>query len=344
MMSVSSRTQLFAFFAVLITAIWTGTAVWIAQAQNPPELERIPFQIATGPVSGSYLQAGEAIAITISHPSGLVKCQTGSVCGPSGLIATTRSSSGSISNALAVQRRSVQSALVQGDVLLAAIDGTGPFADEGSLKDLRVLARLHDEVLHVAVSTRSRVKRLKDLQGKRIAIDTANLATEYTVRQLFSAAGLRFPASVRRIPADRAAEDIRAGKIDALFVLGVAPVTAVDQLMRRGYARLLGLDARTLQKLSRRNEMYSRLSLAAGTYRSSKAVQTLGVASVWIVHKSLDRASATQIVKAFWNPANQRELKTRGAFAASLDHKKATAVANAPLHDGAQRFYANLSR
>jgi TRAP-type uncharacterized transport system substrate-binding protein len=90
--------------------------------------------------------------------------------------------------------------------------------------------------------------------------------------------------------------------------------------------------------------MYSRLSLPAGTYRSSKAIQALGVASVWVVHKSFDRVSATQIVKAFWNPANQRELKTRGAFSASLDHKKATVVANAPLHDGARRFYANLSR
>lgn len=344
MMSVSSRTHFLAVIAVLVGTALAGSMLSDARAQNPPELERIPFQIATGPVSGSYLQAGEAIAITISHPSGLVKCETGAVCGPSGLIATTRSSSGSISNALAVQRRTVQSALIQGDVLVAAVDGTGPFAEAGPLKDLRVLARLHDEVLHVAVSTRSRAKRLRDLQGKRIAIDTANLATEHTVRQLFAAAGLRFPQSVRRVPADRAAEDIRAGKVDALFVLGVSPVGAIDQLTRRGYVRLLGLDAKTLQKMSRRNEMYSRINLPAGTYRSSKAVLSLGVASVWVVHKGLERGMAEQIVKAFWNPANQREVKARGAFAASLDHKKATAVANAPLHQGAQRFYANISR
>ncbi len=344
MMSVSSRTQALAVFLALAFGMTAGILMTVARAQNPPELERIPFQIATGPVSGSYLPAGEAIAITISHPPGLVKCSMGSVCGPSGLIATTRSSSGSVSNALAVQRKTVQSALIQGDILEAAIDGTGPFSEEGPLSDLRVLARLHDEALHIAVSARSKVKRLKDLQGRRIAIDTANQATEYTVRQLFQAAGLKFPQSVRRVPADRAGDDLRAGKIDALFVLGVSPVGVVDQLTRRGYARLLGVEAKTLQKLSRRNDTYSRISLPAGTYRSSKAVQTLGVASVWVVHKGLDRGVAEQVVRAFWNPANQREVKARGAFAASLDHKKATAVANAPLHPGAQRFYANLSR
>lgn len=343
-MSVSSRTQALAVFLALACVVAAGVRLSVAQAQNPPELERIPFQIATGPVSGSYLTAGEAIAITISHPPGLVKCSMGAVCGPSGLIATTRSSSGSISNALAVQRMTVQSALIQGDILEAAIDGTGPFAEEGPLDDLRVLARLHDEALHIAVATRSKVKRLKDLQGRRIAIDTANQATEYTVRQLFQAAGLKFPKSVRRITADRAGEDLRAGRVDALFVLGVSPVAVVDQLTRRGDVRLLGVDSKTLQKMSRRNETYSRFSLPAGAYRSSKAILTLGVASIWVANKKLDRTIAEQVVKAFWNSTNQKEVKLRGKFAEGLDHKKATAVANAPLHPGAQRFYANLSR
>ena len=329
------------WFAV---ALMLSLAVFAAprlSAQNPPEMQRIAFQIGTGPVSGSYLPMGEAIAFVISHPPGLGRCVTTNLCGPEGLIATTRSSSGSESNVQSVERGNVQSALVQGDIAIAAFGGFGPFADTGALKDLRAIARLHDETLQIVASSRSRVKRLKDLVGKRVAIDASNSATEFTFRNVLNAAGVKFSAlKVRRVPLETAATQLQDGSVDAIVVIGLAPVSSVDQLMRRGYGRLVGLDGKTLQRLIRRNSAYTKVSLAAGTYRSSKLISTLGIASFWLENKDQPTAIVSQILRSFWHASNQSELRKRGLFAATLDRKKATHVSSVPLHEGARRFYA----
>jgi TRAP transporter TAXI family solute receptor len=314
-------------------------------AQTPPEAGRITFQIATGPVSGSYLDAGEAIAFVISHPPGLARCDAPRACGPEGLIATTRSSSGSIANARSVNRGSVQSAIIQSDIAAAASDGTGPFAGSGPLKNLRAIARLHDETLHFVVSTRSRVRQLKDLIGKRVAIDNGNSATESTVRAVLAAARIKPERiKIQLLPADRAADDMRNGKLEAFFVIGSAPVRDVDALVRRGTARIAGLDPRTLRRLSAQSAKYGKATLAAGTYRGSRAVTTLSLASIWVVNRSQPDDVIYKILRALWNPANQAELTRRGKFDASLNPKRAAENLPLPLHKGALRFYAEAGR
>ena len=325
---------------VLVLGMLVAASVRPAHAQMPPELDRIPFLIATGPVGGSYMQAGEAIAITVSYPPGLGRCESGGVCGPMGLIATTRSSAGSAANAQAVEARSVQSALVQGDVLLAAVTGAGPFARTGALKDLRVAGRLHDEVLHIVVSPQSGIRRLADLTGKRVAIDAGSADTEFTLRALLGAAGIRFSAlKARRMSAGDAAASLGVRKVDAVVMLGVAPIRSLDPLFRRGQARLLSVDSRTLGKLTRRNVFYSKASLPAGAYRSSRQVQALAVASVWVVHRTQDPGVVAQILRAFWAPENRQDIEARGPFAGSLDVQKAASAGRVPLHEGAKRFY-----
>lgn len=314
-------------------------------AQVPSESLRISFQIATGPVSGSYLPAGEAIAFIISHPPGLTRCDVKGVCGPTGLIATTRSSSGSVSNALSVDSGNVQSAIVQGDIAAAAAAGTGPFEDSGPLKNVQAMARLHSEALHFVLAAHSGIKRLKDLAGKRVAIDSSNSATEFTVRAVLAAAGvatsrIRF----KPLPAEKAAEAIRDGHVDAFFMTGVAPLRPVDGLIRRGYARLGGIDTRTLSRLARKSTMYGREVIAAGTYRSLKPVTTLGIASLWVVNRSQSNDTVWRILESLWNKANQPELKRRASFAGRLDVRKATQGLPLPLHEGAQRFYARVQR
>ncbi len=343
-MRVTSKTKSARWLPALMAVMGVGLAVAPLFAQTPPETERISFQIATGPVSGSYLQVGEAIAIIVSHPPGLTRCDVKGVCGPKGLIATTRSSSGSVSNAINVNRGSVQSAIVQGDIAQAAFEGLGPFKD-GALTDLRAIARLHDEALHLVVSPRLRLKRLKDLAGKRVGIDISNSATDYTVRTVLTAAGVRLNRlRIKMIPADKAGDEIRSGKLDAFFVIGVAPIRTVDQLIRRGHARLASLDAPAIAALTRKSAMYGRVVLPDGAYRGSKPVTTLSIASVWVVNRSQPAAPVAQLLRSLWNPANRADLQRRGNFALSIDPKRAAENLPLPLHEGAQRFYAEAGR
>jgi TRAP transporter TAXI family solute receptor len=331
--------------SLLVAAVAVLFIVPSSAQTPPPETQRISFQIATGPVSGSYMLVGEAIARVISNPPGLARCEVAGVCGPEGLIATTRSSSGSIVNALYVNSGRVKSAIVQGDIAAAAVSGTGPFAETGPLKDLRAIARLHDETVHFVVGSRSRIKRLADLTGKRVAIDSAKSATNYTVRTIFAAANL----SARRMrlsyqSAEQAARDLRDGKIDAFFVIGVAPINVVDGLVRRGQARVIGLDVGVVAALTKHQPMLSKGELVEDTYRSSKRIVTLNVATLWLVNKSLPRDVVQPILRSLWNSANRSELTRLGALSRSIDAAKAAENLPVPLHDGAQRFYAQAGR
>ena len=330
----------------LLIAIAAGLiAVPLRAADAPPETKRISFQIATGPVSGSYLRVGEAIAGIISNPPGLGRCETVGVCGPEGLIATSRSSSGSVANAVAVNAGRVTSAIVQGNIAEAARNGEGPFKAMGPLAQLRAIARLHDETLQLVVASRSRIRKLSDLSGKRVAIDTPQSATNYTVREVLSAADVALSnVQISFESPERAADALRNGKIDAFFVIGVAPVSTVDGLVRRGQARVIGLDIRAINKLARKNPMFSKFVLPAESYRSSKAVATLNVGTVWVVRKTLADNIVQGILRSLWNPANRDQLRRLGGVAQTLDAKRAAENLTLPLHSGAERFYAEAGR
>jgi TRAP transporter TAXI family solute receptor len=330
---------------MMVVALLAASMTAPLLAQTPPEAQRISFQISTGPVSGTYLRVGETIAYIISNPPGIGRCEDDTVCGPTGLIATSRSSSGSVTNAIAVNSGRVTSALVQGDIAHAAFEGTGPFKASGALKNLRAIARLHDETMHLVVGSRSRIRRLNDLAGKRVAIDSAKAATNFTVRSLLAAAKL----SSRRLrlsfqTADQAAADLRDGKIDAYFVIGALPIRSVDNLLRRGQARVIGIDTRVIATLVKQDPMLTKVELPADTYRGSKAIATFSVASLWVVNKSMPDDLVHGILRALWNPLNRNELKRLGPIADSIRVEKAAENLPIPLHDGAQRFYAEAGR
>lgn len=311
----------------------------------PPETQRISFQIATGPVSGTYMRVGDAIAYVISNPPGLPRCEEPGMCGPQGLIASSRSSSGSFANVMAVEAGRVNSAIVQADIAEAAVDGTGPFLAQGPVKNLRAIARLHDETLHLVVASRSRIKRMRDLVGRRVGIDSLKTATNFLVRSVLSASKIE-PMRLKlsfQTP-DVAAQDLANGKLDAFFVVGVAPVRAVDNLLRRGQARMVSIDAKVVDAMSKKNPMVSKVDLPAETYRNSKPVTTLAIASIWVVNKSVSDNLVRGILRALWNPANRGQIQRLGVLAKTISVQKAAENLPVPLHPGAQRFYAEAGR
>jgi uncharacterized protein len=331
--------------SMVLAIVACGSIAMPLLAQTPPEAQRISVQIATGPVSGSYLSVGETVARIISNPPGLARCDVDGVCGPKGLIATSRSSSGSIANVIAVNSGRVKSAIVQGDVARAAWEGAGPFKVVGAMKNLRVAAKLHDETLHLVVGTRSRIKRLSDLVGKRVAIDGAKTSTNFTARAVLAAAKIstkRLHISLRS--PEQAAADIRDGKLDAFFVIGAAPVRPVDWIVRRGQARIVGIDARVIASLVKKSPVFHKVNLPGGTYLRSRDLNTLGVASIWLVHEEMPADLVYGMLRALWNPANRVELERLGKLAATMQPARATESLPLPLHEGAARFYAEAGR
>src|SRR3569623_1278487 len=63
---------------------------------------RVSFQIATGTTEGVYFPVGQALAGLISHPLGVGRSATATVCGPAGVVLSARTSAGGAGNLRAV--------------------------------------------------------------------------------------------------------------------------------------------------------------------------------------------------------------------------------------------------
>jgi TRAP transporter TAXI family solute receptor len=237
----------------------------------------------------------------------------------------------------------VQSAIVQGDIAAAAYDGAGPFRTSGALENLRVMARLHDETIHFVVASRSRVKRIADLPGRRVAVDSTNAATEFTVRSLLALGRASATKLLVQTP-EQAAENLRNGKLDAFFIIGSAPIRVVDGLVRRRQARIVAIEPSVIASLTRAKPMLSKYVLPADTYRATNETATLNVASLWLVDKSMPDQVVYGILRSLWNPANRVELARLGQVARSIEAKKAAENLPLPLHPGAVRFYSEAGR
>src|SRR5581483_3043611 len=186
---------------------------------------RIYFQISTGSTSGTYFPIGELLAGIVSHPPGNSRCAAPGICGPEGLIASTRTSDGAVANVFAVNSGAVDSGLAQADVVAAAVAGKAQFAKTGAQKHLRVIAALYPEDVHLIAAANVKIAGVSDLRGKRVSLGARDSGTLLTAREVLAA----FRLSERSLRAsyetgDVAARRIEAGEIDAMFFIGGAPV------------------------------------------------------------------------------------------------------------------------
>jgi TRAP transporter TAXI family solute receptor len=314
-----------------------------ARAPAGGEGARVSFQIATGPSGGTFFTIGEAIAGLVSHPPGVGRCETSMVCGPSGVILSARTSQGSIESLTAVNNGLVDSALVPGDMVQAAVMGQGPFRRQGRLQHVRVIAALFTEQVHLVVPAASRINVVRDLFRKRVYIGAAQSGAAATVRQILGAFGVG-PGGYRRVDSDDPAADMEAGKLDAFFVIAGAPTPAAQKALASDKARLLAIEGPAAERLTHDDDQLQAATIAAGAYPGTAATQTLATRAVWIVNDRASDALVYGLVRALFNPANHAALADSHPAAREIDLAIAAQILPAPLHSGAARYYREAGK
>jgi len=314
-----------------------------ARAPGGTEGAHISFQIATGPSGGTFFTIGEAIAGLVSHPPGVGRCETSMVCGPSGVILSARTSQGSVESLTAVNSGLIDSALVPGDMVQAAITGQGPFRRQGPFRHVRVIAALFAEQVHLVVPTASRIGAVSDLFGKRVFIGAPQSGAAAMVRQLLYAYGVG-PGGFRRVDSDDPAADLAAGKLDAFFVIAGAPTPAAQKALADGKARLVPIEGAAATRLTQGDAQLQAVTIPADAYPRTPPVATLATRAVWIVNDRASDALIYGLVRALFNPANHAALAASHPAAREIDVANAAQTLPAPLHSGAARYYREAGK
>ena len=319
-----------AFVALVIGALVTGGRLGLADS-GPA---RISFQIATGSTEGVYFPVGQAMAGLISHPLGVGRCDTATVCGPAGVILSARTSEGAADNLRSVSSGVVDSGFADGDVIAEAVAGDGAFRRPA--RRLRVIAALFPEEAHLVVSVASGIQQVTDLRGKRVYIGTPNSGGVARARAILSA----YRVHAREIVSDDSpAQLMRDGKIDAYFTVAGVPLDSVKDLIVHHVARLAPIDGEGRDRLIQMVPQLSPAVIAANAYPGQPAVETVSTRAWWVTRESEPDPLIYGLVRALFNPANFPGLVASHPSARGIGLDSAAVNPPAPLHPGAARFY-----
>lgn len=298
------------------------------------------FTIATGSPGGTDFPIGVALATAISSPPGAPPCEDGGACGVPNLVATAMTTAGSVVNVKAVAAGTFDSGLAQADVVFRAFHGSGFDFEGAPLTDLRVVASLFPQFVHVVVRADSPVQSIADLGDHRIAVEALGSGTRRDAELILAAYGVP-PAPERILAADQS--DIAAllseRRTDALFVIAGIPVPSIANLARGQEIRLLPIDGAEARALTSQHRFFAADTIPAGTYPGQEAVRTLSVGAQWVVSVRASDALIYELTRALWNPANLSLLTAGHAAGRFIRPQTALRGVAIPLHPGAARYY-----
>ena len=300
-------------------------AAGLALAQAPAF-----FRIGTGGTAGTYYPVGGLIANAISGTGG----------GVQGLVATAVASNGSVANINAISGGSSESGFSQSDVAYWAYTGTGLFDGKGKIDQLRTIATLYPETIHLVARKDSGIKSVTDLKGKRVSLDEPGSGTLVDARIVLGAYGLtEKDVKAEYLKPGPAGDRLRDGALDAYFFVGGYPTGAISELATSSGITLVPISGPEADKLLKDYQFFSKDTVPAGTYKDVAETQTISVNAQWLTSAKQPDELVYNIVKALWSEQSRAALDSGHAKGKLIRLETATNGLGVPLHPGAEKFY-----
>ncbi len=284
------------------------------------------FRIGTGGTAGTYYPVGGMIANAISTDK---------------LVSTAVASNGSVANVNSIVGGSMESGFSQADVATWAYTGTGIWEGRGKVDELRAIANLYPESVHLVVRKGLGVKSPADLKGKRVSLDEPGSGTLINARVILAAYGVtEKDIKAEFVKPNQAAEKMRDGSVDAFFFTGGYPAGAITELASAGGGiELVPITGPEAVKLRESAKFFAVDEIPAGTYKDIGAVATVAVGAQWVTSVKIPADLVYEVTKAAWSAKTRQMLDTGHAKGKAIQPATALLGLGIPLHPGAERFY-----
>ena len=300
------------------------------------------FQLGTGPTGETRFPVGGLIANALSNPPGSRECDKGGSCGVPGMVAVAKSTGGSIANVEAIAQKRLDAALVHADIAYWAYHGTGIYKGQGAVQNLRGIAMLYPETLHLVARKDAQVASVKDLKGKRVSFGDKESGSLVHGRLLLEAYGLtEKQVKLSHLKPGASADALAAGKLDAFLMVDAFPVPVVADLARRADIVVVPLAGKEIDAMLGKYPFLLRQDIAEGTYQGQdKAVTSLGVGVALVTGAEQDEKLIYGVTRALWHPSTQKLLTQNSPSAAHIQlDAQAIEKMGIQVHGGASAFY-----
>jgi TRAP transporter TAXI family solute receptor len=307
---------------VTVVAVAGAVAATLAVAQDNKF-----FRIGTGGTAGTYYPIGGMIANAISNPPNLV--------------ATAVASNGSVANINGITSGQMESGFTQSDVAYWAYTGTGLYEGKPKVAELRLIANLYPETIHLVARKGAGIKTVADLKGKRVSVDEPGSGTIVDARIILGAFGItEKDIKPEYLKPNAAGDKLRDGGLDAFFFVGGYPTGAISELASSSSGiDIIPVTGPEVDKLRKEYAFFAPDTIPANTYKGVGEVKTIAVGAQWVTSSKIPDAVIYEITKTVWNDNTRKILDAGHAKGKMIQLATATAGAGIPFHPGAEKFY-----
>ena len=286
------------------------------------------ISIGTGGTGGVYYPLG----------GGLANLLTKYVPGWS---ATAEVTGGSVDNLKLLGAGKSEIGFSMVDAGLDAMRGEDKF--KGNPIQVRTLAVLYPNRMHVVTTEATGIKSLADLKGKRIATGSPGSATEVMAFRLIEAAGLDKDKDLKRerLGVAESVNALKDGKIQGFFWVGGLPTAAVTDLGATPGVKIKLIDhADAVAAMNKKyGPLYAAGIIPAKTYPGQEVDNKMAL--VWNVLVTTDKMSddaAYQVAKVIFEKRDEWAQVHKEALSLEMKHQL---LSNTPIpfHPGAVKYF-----
>ena len=248
-----------------------------------------------------------------------------------------QSTGASVENVGALAREESDFGLIQNDIASFAFEGTGIEEFEGApIENLRGVATLFPETIHVLVDAGADVESLEDLEGATVNTGDLGSGTQVNALQILETAGVE-EFEEQNTDFSTAADQLRDGDIDAAFIVGGWPVGAVEELATTADIDILEVSGDLQDDVLDAAPFFATDEIPGGTYDGVEDdVETVSVQAMIATHEAVDADLVEEITAAIFENADEISLK--GEF---IDIESSQDGMPIPLHPGAEAFFGD---
>jgi hypothetical protein len=211
------------------------------------------------------------------------------------------------------------------------------------MEELRVVANLYPELVHLVARPDADIHSVADLRGKRVSLGEEASGTRVVARAILDAYGL----GEDDVDADyntlgKASDRLLAGDLDAFFMVGGYPLSAIVDAADAGDIALVPISGAEANRILKQHVFFTAAVVPAGVYSGVPETQTVSVGAQLIVSAALNDDLVYQITQALWHPTNRALLDSGHPDGARMRVETALEGIAVPVHRGAALYYEEI--
>lgn len=313
-------------YALLLAAVMAFGVSACGNTDTGAEDSAATLKMATGDASGSYYAFGNLLAGYMSDASGMN--------------VEVASTEGSVANIKGIHDGTFQLGLAQSDIMSYAWNGIRSFAGGGEVRSFRAIGGLYEEALQI-VTLDENIRTVEDLKGKTVSIGADSSGVAFNAVNVLDVYGLRIGDDIKAVNLSfgDSVEAMKAGEIDAAFIVSGAPTKAVADLIATEDVHLVNIDARKVAELQRRYPYYNQYVILSGTYTGlDEDVTTVSIQATMIVSADASEEDVYNLTAGIYDNMEPISAILEGGIQMSVEN--GTTGVTVPFHAGAAKYFA----